>query len=331
MRSVVALLLCASLASAGTVVVVNKGAASATLLDRATGRVVATLPTGQGPHEVATSPDGAIAVVTNYGVRGAPGRSLTVLDLKERRVEKTIHLGKYRRPHGVAFLPDGRVAVTAEGNQALIVVDLKKGEVAQEVPTAQMVSHMVALGPKGERAYVANIYSGSLTAIDLKEGRRLESLATGKGAEGVCVSPDGSTVWVSNRADGTVSVVDAEKLEVVASLPCPGFPIRAVFTPDGARVLVSCARSGDLAVFDAKTRKQERRIPLADPEAEQKDNMFRQRGPLPIGVLVAPDGRHAFVACGGYDRLAVIDLETWKVVARWKTGREPDGLAFVSE
>ena len=54
-----ALTLGASEASkAATLIVVNKSDATASLIDLASGRVLVTLPTGAGPHEVAVSPDG---------------------------------------------------------------------------------------------------------------------------------------------------------------------------------------------------------------------------------------------------------------------------------
>jgi YVTN family beta-propeller protein len=51
---------------------------------------------------------------------------------------------------------------------------------------------------------------------------------------------------------------------------------------------------------------------------------------LPIGVRVDPDGRRAYVAISGGDRIAVIDVDGWKVRAHWATGREPDALAIVA-
>ncbi|HYV96031.1 MAG TPA: hypothetical protein VE967_01100, partial [Gemmatimonadaceae bacterium] len=54
----------------GTLVASNMNDNTATLIDAASGRVLATLPTGEGPHEVAISHDGRWAVVSNYGVRG---------------------------------------------------------------------------------------------------------------------------------------------------------------------------------------------------------------------------------------------------------------------
>src|SRR6185295_15169127 len=52
---------------AATLVVANKDDATVSLLDLASGRIAATVPTGDGPHEVAISPDGRQAVVSNTG------------------------------------------------------------------------------------------------------------------------------------------------------------------------------------------------------------------------------------------------------------------------
>ena len=43
-------------------IVLNKSDATASLIDLGTGAVVATMPVGTGPHEVAVSPDGRTAV-----------------------------------------------------------------------------------------------------------------------------------------------------------------------------------------------------------------------------------------------------------------------------
>ena len=79
-------------AATGTVIVANMGDHTATLIDVASKRVVATLPTGQGAHEVAVSRDGRWAVVSNYGVRGAPGNSLTVIDVASATQTILMHI-----------------------------------------------------------------------------------------------------------------------------------------------------------------------------------------------------------------------------------------------
>src|SRR5512137_2256508 len=82
----------------GTLVVLNKSEATASLIDLASGIEVATLRSGNGPHEVAVSPDGRTAVATNYGTREEPGSSLTVIDVAGARVVRTGDPGPGRRP-----------------------------------------------------------------------------------------------------------------------------------------------------------------------------------------------------------------------------------------
>lgn len=76
----------------GTLIVLNKSDAAAILISLKTGKAVTTLPTGEGPHEVGVSRDGKTAVITNYGLRQQPGSSLTVINLQQCRVIKTIEL-----------------------------------------------------------------------------------------------------------------------------------------------------------------------------------------------------------------------------------------------
>lgn len=314
---------------ADTLVVLNKSGASASLIDLDSGEELARVPTGDGPHEVAISPDGKLAVVANYG---NPGKSLTVIDIQSASVVRTIDLGEYSDPHGIEYLKSGKsVAVTVEAQKALIVVDIAEGEVIQAVDTDQNVSHMVALTPDEKRAFVANIGSGSMTVIDLQKGERLANIPTGDGAEGITVTPDGKYVWVTNRGEDTVSVIDANSLEIVKTLPSASFPIRARATPDGQWVLVTNARSDELAVFDAQRMEEVNRINM---NVEAKDSSGRLFGDqfgessVPIGVLVAPDSKRAFVAHAGSDLISVVDLESWEITGHLRGGKEPDGLGY---
>ena len=189
--------------------------------------------------------------------------------MDEPAAKGSIELGAGTRPHGLRALPDGHLLVTAEGTKELLIVDpggLRRVDghagVIARIPTDQQTSHMVVASPDGTRAYVANIGSGSVTAVDLATRKVLRDVPTGKGAEGIDISPSGSEVWVTNRGNDTVSVIDARSLEITATLKAAEFPIRIKFTPDGKRALVSCARSGDVRVFDVAGRKELLRIRL---------------------------------------------------------------------
>jgi len=324
-------LLFSTVVPAATLVVANKAEATASLIDLASGEVVATLPTGQGPHEVAISPDGRHALVTDYGVRGSEGSSLTLIDIARAEVVKTIDLGEYRRPHGILYTSDDRVLVTAEANKALIEVDLTSGEVVSVFDTAQEISHMVDISADGGRAYVANIGSGSVTVIDLEKGERVANVETGEGAEGVAVA--GGKVWVTNRAADTVTVLDAQSLEKLADFDSEGFPIRATATSKG-QVLVTRARAGDLVIYDASSHEEVRRVEFDLASLGSDGRLFGDRfgdSSVPIGVVPNGDGTRAFVAHANADVITEIDLAEGAIVRTLRAGKEPDGMGWSSQ
>ena len=316
----------------GTLVVLNKAEATASLIDLALGRVAATLVTGEGPHEVAIRPDGEQAVVSNYGTGERPGSTLTVIDLRAARVLRTISLGEYRRPHGIQFARGGLdLLVTAEDDRALLIVDAERGLVRSAITTGQRGSHMVAVAPDGNRAYVANIGSGSLTVVDIAAGKVIAHIPTGAGAEGVAVTPDGRSIWVTNREADTVAVVDAATLKVVNRLPAPSFPIRVQVTGDGRWALVSCAKTGDVRLFDVAKGAEAARLAMPARAASGKDRLFGDRfgkSPVPIGIVIPPVGDRAYVASAHADEIVAIHLPTRRIVTRLRAGREPDGLGW---
>ena len=275
-------------ASAGTLVVANKSEATVSLVNTETGDIRATLPTGNAPHEVDVSPNGRFAVVGNYGTRDEPGSSLTVIDVPAATVVKTIDLGDYSRPHGIVWMDDETVLVTAEENQALIRVEIESGEVVQTIPTDAEISHMVAVARDHGLAFVANIGSGSVTVIDLALGMQLATIPTGEGAEGITVTPHGRQVWITNRADD-LSVFSANEKKELGRVK-----FTAVSKGDKGRLFSD--RFGDSSV--------------------------------PIGIEIVDSERRAYIAHANADDISIVDLSEWKVVGTLSAGKEPDGMGF---
>ena len=321
-----ALSLWSSLALADLLLVGNKAGHTLWLLDLNSGERVAELATGIGPHEVEVSPDGRLAVVSNYGERGQAGATLTVVDLASREVVNTLQLDVESRPHGLAFIDSQQIAVTAEGVDQVFVVDLTTGEIVQRFDVAPGLAHMVAAQPEASALWVTNLGTGTLEKLDLRSGQVHGPMVTGEGAEGVAVVAARNEVWVTNRAANTVSVVDAESLTVIATLSSPGFPIRAAVTPDQRHVLVTNAIANQVRVFDVATREVVADVLVADPDATYRPSLLGTTA-LPIGLAIEPNGQRAFVAISGGDQVAVIDMESWAVTDRWAIGREPDALA----
>jgi DNA-binding beta-propeller fold protein YncE len=318
-------------ATAETLLVVRKTGNAVDFMDPGSGLRLASVPTGYAPHEISVAPDGKRAAVSNYGTREHPGSTLSIVDLEQPQEIRRIDLAPHTRPHGVAWFADDRIAVTTEGSRHLLILDPDDGRIVSAIETAQETSHMVVVSADAHRAYVTNIGSGTVTAIDLVAGRKLDDIATGAGSEALGPTPDGRELWVAARADGHIAVVDTATLGVKARLPLPGVPIRIAMTPDGRTALITCAGAGEIVAFDVGTRVERRRarvaVPLAPGARERPFARLAPGGVLPVGLLVSRDGRSAYVAATMGDRVARFDIGTLDILRTLDVGGEPDGLA----
>ena len=302
-------------ARADTLLVLNKAEATLMFVDPATLKVVATIPTGEGPHEVQTILDGRMAVVTNYGTGPNPGSTLSLIDVPTRKEIRRLQLPVWR-PHGLYSVGD-HLYITAEGSRVVVRYDTKRGTIDSYLGTGAEVSHMVVVTADEKKIYTANIGSDSVSVLDLSQAPQkigLKQIAVGKGPEGIAFSNDGKQLWVAHRADGKLSIIDTATDTVVKTLTLgTKMANRVKFTLHGKYVLVSDPPSGEVLVLDAASGDIVKRIKvLAEPE----------------GILVSPDGRRAFVACAGANKVQVIDLTTLQPGWVFDVGKGPDGLAW---
>ena len=114
---------------AETLLVVRKSAGAVDFVDPGSGLTLSSVAVGFAPHEISRSPDGRFAAVSNYGTREKPGATLSVLDLEHPRELRRIELGAWRRPHGVVWYAQDRIAVTTEEPAALLIVDPRAARV----------------------------------------------------------------------------------------------------------------------------------------------------------------------------------------------------------
>jgi len=300
----------------GTLIVVNKGAASASIVDVSTGQILKTLPTGEGPHEVVVSEDGSVAVVTDYGARSG-GNTLTVIDVPGLAVARTIDLGEHRRPHGIDFMPGEQVvAVTTEQSGHVVLVNVETGEIISALPTEGDVSHMLAIPGSADLIYTSDIRDATVTEIEVARGASIRKFKVPVTPEAVGVTPDGSEVWVGSNDLGVVSVVDTESGEVAQALEGFGWPYRIVFSEDGQTVLLPDLRGNELRIVDVESRSEKARVSFPDAG--------------PQSVVFSADGKYVFQTLSLEDRVAVIELESGSVIGYLPAGYRPDGLAHTA-
>ncbi|MDB4898553.1 MAG: hypothetical protein JWN53_361 [Gemmatimonadetes bacterium] len=326
--------------------VLEKAQNTLVIIDPATMTIVARVPVGDDPHEVAVSDDGTTAYVTNY----RNGTTIAVVDLVAQRALAPIQLGARRAPHGVAFAA-GKLFFTAEGAKVVGRYDPVARVIDWVVGTGQDRTHMVVTSADAATVFTSNVSSATVSIIERHSGQgpppgppplvsptrvlsvgappgqrgpgsgggpppadwHVTNVPVGRGSEGFDLSPDGRELWVANAQDATISVIDVAAHAVVQTLPSTRSANRLKFTPDGAYVFVSDLGGDQMLVIDAKTRREHARIPL---------------GGNSEGIVMASDGSRAFTTLNSRDAVAAIDLRTMRMVGEVKTGRGPDGLAW---
>jgi YVTN family beta-propeller protein len=315
---------CAARVWADTLAVVCKSDFNLALVDPATQKVVAQLPTGLGPHEAAVSPDGRTAYVSNFGrysvypagdtLHDKAGNTITVVDLVDRKVKATFDLGTHTGPHGMVVSHDGKLLwSTSETPQAVLEIDAATGKILHVWNTNQVRSHMIVTTPTESKFYVTNTVSGSVSVVDRSTGE-VKVLTTGPGTEGIAISPDGKEVWAAARTDAKIAVISTGADAIVASFPSGGkSPKRMAFTPDGSQVWVTNSGSSQVTVFDAHSRE------LLSSLTTDKD---------PSGVSISSDGRRAYVTNSAANVLTIIDAQARKILSALPIGTDPDGVIW---
>lgn len=314
--------------------------------------VVAKAPVGDDPHEVIASTDGRTAYVSNYGF--GQFHTITIIDLIGQKRIGTIDLGALRGPHGLDFV-GGKLWFTAEAAKAIGSYDPTSETIDRIIGIGQNRTHMLYVFPDSKRIVTTNVNSGTVTVLDKTEGaagsptgpppgtapgmgpppqgqgngpqggpRRMPGppggdwnetvIPVGKGDEGFDVSHDGKEAWTANAWDGTISVVDLGALRVTDTIKANVRGAnRLKFTTDQKHVLVSLLGSPELVVIDAARHGVIKRLPIGHGAA---------------GILMEPNGKRAFVACGPDNYVAVIDLDTMTMTGKIDAGGNPDGLAW---
>lgn len=295
----------------GTLVVLNKGESTATFIDVASGRILGTLPTGEGPHELAMTGDGRWAVSTDY----AGGNSLTVFDVAAMTVERTIDLSDFPRPHGALFLPgDTVLAISSEASQSVVLVNPFSGRIVGSISTEAGGSHMVAVTGDGSRIYTGDIQSGTVSELDVATMSKLGSVSVPAQPEAITVSRDGTQVWVGSNAEGYVSVVDPRTGDVASPLTGFQWPYRILIIEERDLVVIPDLRRGVVRFVDYTDRSDLETLALP--------------GDGPQGVALTHDRGTLFLSLSEAGQVAVIDLETREIVRRIDAGPTPDGIGW---
>jgi YVTN family beta-propeller protein len=341
-------LLCSQPTPPAALLALSKTDRTLAIVDPATNKVLARMPSGPDPHEVVASADGKYAYISNYG--GGSYNTIGVVDLIAQKALPSIDLGALRGPHGLDFA-GGKLWFTAEAAKAIGSYDPATNKIDWILGTGQDRTHMLFVTQDLKRLITSNVSSATMTIIEKSAGGgrgpggpgrgpggpplgtgpggpppgrgpggppqpdwQETIVPVGRGAEGFDVSPDGKEIWAANAQDGTISVLDFAAKKVIQTVDANvNGANRLKFTLDGKLVLVSTLNGPDLLVIDAGTRRTVKRI---------------ETGHGAAGIQMRPDGAVAYIGCTPDDYVAIVNLKSLEVTGHIDVGKQPDGLAW---
>lgn len=308
-------------AAGDPVYLVSQKAASSIAYYTPAGELLATVPTGRHPHEVALSPDRRYLYVTDNGTMriedaGAGGNTLSIIDIAARKRVGEISLGEFRRPHGIDVDPaTGRLVVSTELPDQLLLIDPVARKILRRYATKGNTAHMVTLGPGARFAYVSNSNSGDVSVINLANGD-VKRVPTGPRPEGSALSRDGREVYIGNRDGNTVSVIDTATQQVAAQIPIGKGSVRMAAAPDGRYLVCGLYHENGVEIVDVRARKSVAKVALPHQV---------------VSLTLSRDGSLAFASAEQQDTVFVISVAERRVLRTIRTaaGAHPDPVIEV--
>ena len=264
------------------------------VLDTATNKVIATIPTEPGPHGMAISQDGRTVYVSGDG-----SSSLSIIDAATDRVVKTVAVGK--TPNGVALTSDGKlllVAIYAEDRLAFLDTATRSVVASVGVPKP----HTVSISPDGKLAYITSQEPGhfALSVIDLAARAVVRSIPLEKTPRDAEFGYDGKAFYFTEAGVSAVQVLSPASDKIVAEIPT-GVSPHFVSVFRGAPLgMVVVQGPGEVLLFDPTTNREVRRIGV---------------GKQPHWLALSSDGKAAYVTNEGSNDVSVVDIATGTTMA----------------
>ncbi|MEV6114347.1 beta-propeller fold lactonase family protein [Streptomyces sp. NPDC052109] len=151
------------------------------------------------------------------------------------------------------------------------------------------------------RVYVPNTNSNTVTVIDPKTYKIIDTIPVGRQPQHVVPSWDLKTLWVNNDLGNSLTPIDprtgkAGKAVVVHD------PYNLYFTPDGRYAVVMASMDRQLVFRDAHTMKVVKAVPASCYGVNHAD--------------FSPDGRYFIVSCEFSGEILKVDTAKMKILAQ---------------
>ena len=291
---------------AGEVWVANMKGANVQVIDTDSNKVVKTIPTGAGAHNVTFSPDEKLAFIANLGTN-----SITIIDAQSKEILADVVTDT--KAHDVAVSPDGTLAVACNvGAGNITFIDVASKKAIHTMATGKKAITAV-FSHNGETLYVVNAGAANISVIDVKSKKITGTRQGAKGAMAIKPTKNWGQFWVTAPADNKLLLLNSRTGAKQASIDVPGEPHGLVHSPDGKPVFVGQRKLGQIAMIDTASRKITKTMAL---------------GQRPDMIDISSDGKTVYVAIRDENKLAVVSAADLSVITKVDTDGETHGVAY---
>ena len=248
------------------------------------------------PVELAYSPDGRHAYVSNYSMYGEgfgpEGTDACVdrdridssfvyrIDLRSLTIDQVIAVGKV--PKFVATTPDARYLLVSNWcSYDESVVDTRTGREVRRIPIGPN-PRGIAVAPDSSVAYVAEMGGSDIAVIHLADLTTTWIHGVGSGPRQLVLSPDGRWLYATLNGAGRVVKIDTRSGAVVASTATGTEPRSMAISTDGESLYVVNYESSTVSKLRATDLSVVQTVPTA---------------PHPIGITYDARTGDVWVAC----------------------------------
>jgi len=232
------------------VYVSNAGSAAVSVIDDTINAVVATIPVGNEPRNLAANALGTRVYVPNRN-----SDSVSVIDTSTRSVIATVTHADFYEPYAAAVTPDGTevwIANKQGGGSttgSVTIFSAATNTVSSTINDPCFSSpEGIVMNPVNARAYVVNRGNDTVCVVDTVSKAVLASVNVGAEPRYAVVTPDGASVYVSGSS---LFKIDAATL-VPSSIPGVSYGRNIALSNDGSKLYVAL-QSSSIAIVDTAT------------------------------------------------------------------------------
>lgn len=244
--------------------------------------------------------------------------ALTLIDLRTLTVKGTLPTCK--RARHVQLTADGKLMVACTDSNQADLIDPATGKSLRRIPLGDE-PEAFDLSPDGRIVYVSNEDEAELSFIEAATGKPLRSVKVGQEPEGVKVSRDGKTVYVTSEVASLVHVVDTASGKVLKNIKVGKRPRRMALTPDGKELWVTNELDASVSIVSTADHSVTGTLNFEVKGARREDI-------TPVGILMTPDGKRAFVALGRANHVAFVDVPARRVTNLVLVGKRAWNVAL---